>query len=285
MKKSNKLLFYTCVNEKYYEFGILYPIFVMETNPDALVEIGVDSLRKFTNKYKHLINFYDEKFQGRVIFTEKKFYERIFFKKKSIMPNSIRFIRKPKLKADYIYIGDGDILILENVLSKHLKNIKDNNLDFSNIVRKGTKRLSGLHFIEYDKMYPLPKVKLKDTKQDEKLLYKMMNNKGYNLPVKSEYRPLHGLHISFFSRPPFNTKTTNDDFVNIPGWFMNTTNIENYANKNYFKKYFTVRNSILLKEFFNNIHAKDIELRRIIQIIDSIVYFAKSTDCKSIPTL
>lgn len=48
------LLFYTCVNEKYFEFALLYPIFVLCSNPGAVVEIGISNMKKF---YKNTLTW------------------------------------------------------------------------------------------------------------------------------------------------------------------------------------------------------------------------------------
>ena len=62
------LLFYTCVNEKYFEFALLYPIFVLCSNPGAVVEIGISNMKKFYKKYAHLVDFYKETYPSRVFF-------------------------------------------------------------------------------------------------------------------------------------------------------------------------------------------------------------------------
>lgn len=280
-----RLLFYTYVNEKYYVFGILYPLFVLSTNPDSLVEIGVSNINLFKKQYSHIINFYHNKFGNRILFSEKRFRTKMGFfkKKKNLFPGSIRFISEPKLKADYVYIGDSDILILDNnVLEKHLQNIKQNNLDYSNIVRKGTKKLSGLHFIEYNKMYPI-KVKPKEYMDvnDEVLLYNLMNKKGYKLPLNTNYRPLHGLHISYFSRPPFPNKTINDKVVDFPSWFSNINySTDDKIDMEYIEEYFKLQKTEIFQQFYSVLKETDIDLRKTIQIINAVLFYAKNKKCQ-----
>ena len=83
------LLFYTCVNEKYFEFALLYPIFVLCSNPGAVVEIGISNMKKFYKKYAHLVDFYKETYPSRVLFSSVSC--------RGIFPNSVRFVTQPFL--------------------------------------------------------------------------------------------------------------------------------------------------------------------------------------------
>ena len=258
-----ELCIFTCANKKYYEFAILYPIFALYHNKKAIVEIGIENIYDFTKKYSHLINFYNIHYPGRVLYTEVNFGD--------ILPNSVRFVTQPFSESKYIYIGDIDIVICENILEPHLKNISQNNLDYSNIKRTNFKknRLSGLHFIEYSKMYPilLPKKIDLSKLNDEELLFTIMEAKGYTTPdSQCTFRPLHGVHASIYNRPPLPTLTTNDEIVTTsPCWFANTNKfIEPY----YAKKYLQTRYQPKIKEFMTNICSSDIQLRKIIQFID-----------------
>ena len=254
------LLFYTCVNEKYFEFALLYPIFVLCSNPGAVVEIGISNMKKFYKKYAHLVDFYKETYPSRVLFSSVSC--------RGIFPNSVRFVTQPFLKAKYVYIGDCDIMVLEEVLEKHLDNIKRNHLDFSNICRKNTRRLSGLHFIEYDKMFPvgLPAGSCLADDNDEELLYRIMASKGYKIPDedKCTYRPVHGLHASYYSRPPLPTVTTEDDFVSFPAWYP----ADREESRKIAEKYLNLRYGRQVREFMSRIREKDVHLRRIVQFMD-----------------
>ena len=176
MTASPSILFYTCVNEKFWAFGLLYPIFVLNSNPGAKVEVGVENHLRFTHKFKHIISFYEKEYPGRVRFSAVSFTQKRLFDSRKIVPNSVRFVTQPKLKADYVYIGDADILITEEVASQHLANIEKHHLDFSNVVRPNKNRLTGLHFIAYDKMYPLPSLRGINLGKcnDEDLLYQII---------------------------------------------------------------------------------------------------------------
>lgn len=268
------LLFYTCANQKYFEFAILYPLFVLQRNPEAVVEIGICNLKKFKKKYAHLIDFYNKAYPKKILFSS--IYAG------NILPNSIRFLTQPHLKSRYVYIGDVDILILENILASHLDNIAKHNLDFSNICRPGTRKLSGLHFIEYDKMYPvkIPFGINLHKKNDEDLLYLLMKNKGLRIPdeQKCTYRPTHGLHVSYFSRPPLPTLTTLDNKAAYPAWYSYNDN----DSLGVAEKYIELRYSEPVKEFMAQIREQDINLRRIIQFVDiSADYIVRHSNKKS----
>lgn len=265
--KKPKLLFYTYANKKYYRFAILYPLYVLYFNKEAAVEIALEDEKFFRKQYGHLIEFYEKKYKGRVLF-----HQLDMKKDKKIFEGSYRFITKPRLVAEYVYIGDVDIFVLDDVFMGHLKNIDDNNLDFSNIKRKDKNRLSGLHFIEYNKMYPIGKINPKSI-GDEELLHLIMKNKGYKIPPESlEYRPIFGLHVSFWSRPLFNTMTTKDEIINFPAWFSENDNSCFYASI-----YQKIRYNEYFLKFFANLKENDVEVRQIIQIVDiATAYYLKN---------
>lgn len=266
---SSDLLIYTCVDEKYYWAGILFPIYAIHTNPNALVEVGITNWSSFSKQYSSLIDFYVKNYSGRIMFSE--------IPETGIIPNSARFVMEPYFKSKYIYIGDADILILEDILNDHLNHIKRENIDFSNIVRQtgnaSSKKLSGLHFIEYQKMFPavIPDNLIKTGEIlslcDEHLLYILMKNRGYRFPDKNDvFRPLHGYHISFYNRPPLPTLTTNDLMTDFPSWFEKEN--LNQIRFHYVHLYKEIRNSNQIKNFYNCIDPGNIELRKIVQFAD-----------------
>ena len=279
MTASPSILFYTCVNEKFWAFGLLYPIFVLNSNPGAKVEVGVENHLRFTHKFKHIISFYEKEYPGRVRFSAVSFTQKRLFGSRKIVPNSVRFVTQPKLKADYVYIGDADILITEEVASQHLANIEKHHLDFSNVVRPNKNRLTGLHFIAYDKMYPLPSLRGINLGKcnDENLLYRIIQRKGLKMPgPEAAFRPIHGLHISLYSSTPFETMTTKDKIVDFPCWFPSLQSNHNLSRIDCVKeinKYYQIRYSEPVKKFFSVLKPKNTEIRRIIQITDAGAYY------------
>lgn len=264
------LLFFTYADENYFEFAITYPFFALIANPEAKVEIVLSNYNLFKKKYSHFIEFYNT----NQFFKDKVIYRQVNNNFNDIRHGgAIRFLEHPITVAKYVYIGDIDILILENILHPHLDNIKKNNLDYSNIVRPNTKRLSGLHFINYQKMYPIKITSIMDiiNMNDEELLYKIMYMKGLRTPSESlTYRPVFGVHISYYSRPPLKNFTTGDKLTKFVSWGP--------YRENYLTKYFEIKNSTIGNEFFQTIKETDIKLRRIIQFIEITFYYIKNNN-------
>lgn len=261
-----KVLCYTYADEKYFPFAIIYPLFILNSNNDVCVEIAVENYEKFVKEYGYLLDYYEKVYPGQVFFHP-------VINKYKCQPGTVRFITQPLWFGKYVYIGDIDIMITEDIAKNHIENIVSNNLDFSNIKRKGRDLLSGLHFIEYDKMYPIkiPKNINLQTVQDENLLYIMMKNRGYKIPDENinTFRPLLGIHFSFWSRPPLPTLTTKDRFVEeFPSWFNNTTNVINEDSYNNAERYIQIRYSQPVVDFMDNIKPTHVNLRRMIQIMD-----------------
>lgn len=110
------MLVYTWADEKYYPFAVLYPLFVLLSNPEALVEIAVADYGAFYEKYKHLLNYYDDKYAGRVLFHQS---DNLF----EAQPGTMRFVTQPLWKAKYVYIGDVDIFVCHDILEPIMREI------------------------------------------------------------------------------------------------------------------------------------------------------------------
>lgn len=262
---------------------MIYPLFVLLTNPHSLVEIGVENYLRFRRKYQTVIDFYNQHFPGRVKFSSVSGMKWGVLGPHKVVPNTIRFVTEPSLKADYVYIGDADIFITEEVTTQHLENIRKNDLDFSNAVRRGKKRLTGLHFIEYEKMYPLPSLFGLNLakKNDEEVLYELMRRKGYRMPPEDlTFRPAHGLHISMYSSAPFEYLQEREDKIDFPAWFMSIDSRHNLGDQDMaadVDKYFKIRKMSEFKAFLNILNRKeDVEMRRILQIADACAYYYKN---------
>ena len=92
-----------------------------------------------------------------------------------------------------------------------------NKQPYSNWVRPGTKRLTGLHFCRRDWQYPLllNNDLLDAPVSDEQLLYLLVERKlGFPPPEAESYRPVHGIHVSPNRAPEVSEK----DGLKIPGW-------------------------------------------------------------------
>ena len=120
-----------------------------------------------------------------------------------------------------------------------------------------------MHFIEYDKMYPIYIRQNIDLLNllDEEVLYYLMLYKMLKTPsLELTYRPIFGIHISYYSRPPLKTLTTGDNETNNLCWGP--------YKKEYITRYNEIKNSSIGNQFFSTLKSTDIELRRIIQFIE-----------------
>lgn len=212
-------MFFTYANAKYHVFATLYPLFALISNPDAVVEIILSEYELFKKNYANIMEFYDKNYPSKVRYTSVDTHPLIAGK--NILPNSVRFVIEPTLKAKYVYIGDIDILLQEDVLDYWLQFMEKHLCDFGNCLRN-EKQLTGLHFIPYDKMYPVvipPNIDLLRT-NDEMLLYRMLKEKNLRFPINANMleRRTNGAHISYFSRPPLASMTTFDKYGSFPAW-------------------------------------------------------------------
>jgi hypothetical protein len=198
MKHTN-MLFFTYANKAYDLFALPYAYFALTANPGSMVEIILEDAEDFHKKYKDGISLLNEIFPERALFRQSASIQNGL----KCKPHVVRFLEEPLTSAEYIYIGDIDILILENVYETHTHYIKENNIPFSNIIRTGTEstkfpRLTGLHFCKMEKMYPLPDISdiNINERNDENVLYEIMRRKGIMVPTSFRNRPMCGIHVS-----------------------------------------------------------------------------------------
>jgi hypothetical protein len=209
------ILFFTTSNRRYEEFAPLYAFSALSHVKDSLVELGVEDTRGFRSRHgpaaAHVAACFG---QQRMLVRSVPWapYGR------PVLPNTVRFLIEPKLRARYVYIGDIDIIILERkLLSMHLTHMKTTGLPYSNSVRPKTDRMSGLHFSEFAAYYPVPDVSEFDLRRmnDERVLYEIVRRKGLPPQDRAWYRPIHGIHISPNRQPErYVDKRGNI----IPGW-------------------------------------------------------------------
>ena len=100
---------------KYQKFLIPYAFFALMNNKNSHVEIVVEDVEKFKAKYKNELEELNkiEKIKNNYLIRQMK------FKRNKNIPNVYRFYEVPTVKAKYTYIGDVDIMILEDILDKH----------------------------------------------------------------------------------------------------------------------------------------------------------------------
>lgn len=217
----NKLTVWTTCNKIYEKYIPLFALSHLFNNNDAVVEIGIeDDLEEKTIKCVEIINQH---------YDNRLFIRKIPFNKyPGLAIGAVRFINQPEHISKYVYITDIDIICLDKEIADiHAKQMMKTGLPYCNMVRIGTRKLTGLHFSKWDSIYPLPDIdKLiadghrRDESRilcDEILLHEIVANKceiNYSL----KYRPVHGIHISQ-QRQPLPTES-------VPGWEIELDKME-----------------------------------------------------------
>lgn len=185
------LLFYMC-NQTYDYFIPLFCYFANLSNPGATIEIHTPEYQKF-KPLTEMFNLHLHILDGDISNV-----------------NMRRFLDEPvcKLPYTYTYIGDIDILLLQNVLDTH-KHMVDDQVPVCNIIRDPEAlhpRITGLQFVKSDPYF-------KDTRKlraelreefyplynDEHVLYKLISGVyGDILTIKNteRLRPVLGVHCS-----------------------------------------------------------------------------------------
>lgn len=209
----NTIVFYTTATGRYEHFIPLYTYFVSRSNPGAKFEYVVDDAAAARAHFADTLAWFEAQGISVVLRSASE------SKHTPSMANTLRFVLPCQTKADYIYIGDVDIFIVEDVMAAHRK-VFEAGFPFSNIVRDGTKKLSGLHFSRWDAYYPLPEIAdiLAETHNDEEVLYKIVERKigldaVADIRAVGVGRPAHGIHMSF-NRMPFSYSKT------VPDWSL-----------------------------------------------------------------
>jgi hypothetical protein len=210
----------------WYDFVVPYIFYAQVTNPDSMVEVMVDDLEVLEKEYSRELDFLSRNFKDKYLIRsiEKPIDDNHF----RLIRNALRFLEEPKIKREYTYIGDIDVMVTEEVSSYHLAEMDRTGLPFSNQVKtdNGYDMLTGLHFYKTDAyidIYPeldryyslLPRFRC-----DQQLLFHMMADKfSIDKKLITKKRPIHGIHMSQ-SRPNALAK----DF----GWNINKSTVEGY---------------------------------------------------------
>lgn len=200
-------------------------------------------------------------------------------------------------RYDYVYYGDVDFLIVPEIPSlsaQHIMHMHITELPFSNIKRKGEKRLTGLHFVKtkqyFNKIYSNENISieiinkwLKDKPNkgvDEFILYKIITNSMSIESInKIMFRPYHGFHFAASREPMFEFYFNDDRHSGNKNTFGNYGWV-GYSRKKLIK---TIKELHFKKEMFNELYNKRIsddlrKLRLLINgpmAIDDIMYLFK----------
>jgi hypothetical protein len=177
------------------------------TYPNATVEVVVDDLKLFKEEYKSGIKKLRSFFGGRFLLRQlpERYKARFNSHNKYIggcNPRSLRWTLRPETNAKYTYVGDIDILMLEdNMFDYHLPIMKRTNLPYSNKSRLPVKRLGGLHFCDTKKWYEripqkyVDSIVLRDNSQyvSEFLLFHLAEK--FHKITDNQDRSMHGIHM------------------------------------------------------------------------------------------
>lgn len=230
------LTVFTVADPHYEVFCLSYIGSVLYHNPNAFVEIALDAPRAFEQANADALEVVRQHFGARFGFRRTGGLKH---------HNTQRFRLTPEHRNPYVYIGDIDILILEEIAPLHLRRMSVTKRRFSNIQRPGQRRLSGLHFTEWDAYYPLPPLRVgTHFGHDEVVLFETVEDAGHGMPDPAEtWRPLHGYHMSLNREPG-------------TGWSLNSPS--------YIGPYLNFRNSSFWQELFPFLNVR-------MQIVMSIV--------------
>lgn len=210
-----KLLILVYADKQYEDFVIPYIYYASEHNNDVKIEVILDHYEDFVARNSDGI----DALKG--IVGESFLLRQSSYSQSDVLPNTIRFLEVPRTQSEYIYIGDIDILILDDILGVHLPFVEKHNLPFSNAIRQSKdssspKRLTGLHLCKTNKYYPLPDLSDIDllSTNDEHVLYRIMLKKGLMIPDSVTFRPICGIHMSL-NRDPIGRYSLNNRKVNL----------------------------------------------------------------------
>lgn len=215
--KNGRTLIYSCVDKEYSHWIPLYCLGMLYHNSNIDMEIGMEGT--LDDDEQQAVEYLRNRFpESKIIINENLFVRdgnyAVVDGIKCIF-NTVRFITTPTITDEYIYIGDIDIICLEeDIFRRHIEFMEKENMCYSNIVRKNTDilRMSGLHFTIYDCYYPLPSFEgINMMGNDEAILAEFLIRKGIDLNYSATWRPAHGVHFSK------NRPTVGGD-GKIPGW-------------------------------------------------------------------
>lgn len=197
--------FATVVNEKYQRFIPVFCWFFLKTFPECKIHLFLTERLKPEIK-ELLAHVYTG--VGGIIQIDYNFKD---FPKHDQALKSIRWIIPIDYFTTNVYIGDIDMLIVDETLpEQHVKHCMKHNLCYSNAIRKGEKRLTGLHWCMYEyfvkmqgeqqmiaKLLQHDKIEFRKDYRNEHLLYEMVEA-GIGKFPNDDFRPHHGIHLGIW---------------------------------------------------------------------------------------
>ena len=236
----DRTLVYTWCDTNYSVFIPIFCASLLSTNDYIDIEIGTSALQLSVESENALAKLRELHPDVQILvktgmYKEEGMKRVILDNGVSVQSATIRFITEPTIKDKYTYISDIDIISLDkNFYESHIKDMQEHNRTYSNIVRKGVARLSGLHFCETEKQYPLDLTGVDIAGWNEVILMEV-TAKRQKLDYDTTWRPVHGIHMSA-NRP--RVEGTSE----IPGWFPKEWDYCEDGD-NYKKKWYEFRNT------------------------------------------
>lgn len=213
--------FTVAMGEEFEQFVAPYITSTQLSYPGSVVEVLVEDRGRFLKNHAEQVAGLNQHFEGR-FWINSKFYDEL----SHIPEASFRWAMRPldMPLPEVLYIGDVDIIVLpySPKIDEHLVYMDELGLPYSNILREGRKRLSGLHVVRaadyFEKLTPdlvLSTAKRLHSKSrflhNEEFLYRLMDE-NFGLPEKRVPRPTHGIHVSL-ARPMLPGENSRGDFT------------------------------------------------------------------------
>lgn len=192
--------FTVALGRQYEQFVSPYITSTQLSYPGSTVEILVNDSAEFIRNNAAQVDGLRQHFDGCF------WINTIPHQLRCLYPGAVRFVTQPlnMPMPEILYIGDVDILIstASPKIDKHVDYMNTLGLPYSNVIRGGVPRLTGLHVVRtadyFEKLTPtvLAEAAIRLRKAtDERLLYRLMND-NFGVPKVGVPRPLHGIHMS-----------------------------------------------------------------------------------------
>lgn len=239
----------TCINivvdNVYQKYAPFYVYFVQRSYPEYFVKVFFNG--KMSNSYRQAFN---------LVKTDKVEYLENFFKGYPTHSTQLKKCLRWVIPYshfdgfDNIYIGDADMLICRedpDLATQHLEHAHNQNIPYSNVVRKGTQRMTGLHFMTRDYLektqssFEIYCKKFKSLKfrnynqsnpkigncSDEPFLYDIIKHAKIGF-ASDFFRPHHGIHLGIWRNLE---KSLSAD------WYSNPVNPKKSQHASYYSFY------------------------------------------------
>lgn len=188
------------LGSKYEQFVGPYIASTLTTYPEATCEIRVLNPGRFRSSHKALLS------RLRAVCGPRFRIDgvRMEWRRRRLIPNTVRFVIEPLfVRPDMLYIGDVDIIVsAPGILEFHSDAMQQLGLPYSNVIRPGKQRLTGLHVIRTADYFSTITQAVRDRcierwprLNDERFLYRMCKQ-HLGLPKIRLERPVYGVHPS-----------------------------------------------------------------------------------------